>query len=65
MEPKPSAVCYALRKLKRQQVSDSSMGRAVLDFITSNNLVTQTSWPAYVIRISEAGYEYLAEHDAE
>lgn len=60
----PSRVVYTLRQLKRNQMRTTDMDAAAVKYITDNELVKQTNWPATVINITEAGYEYIADNEA-
>jgi hypothetical protein len=60
---RPNMVCATLRQLKREQCRMSYMNREALDFIRDNKLVTEHHWPGFHLTISEAGVEYLHEHE--
>ncbi len=62
----PRHVIAALRRIVRLQVCDSAIRRDVQTFIQDNHLLTESHWPAYVVRLSDAGRDFIQEYgDAE
>lgn len=60
--PAPRHVIAALRRIVRLQVCDSSIRREVKTFIQDSGLLVESHWPAYLVRLSDAGRDYIHEY---
>lgn len=58
----PRQVINVMRRILKQQVTDSSMPRDVVKFITDQSLIRQVEWPAFLMQLTNAGADYIAEN---
>jgi hypothetical protein len=61
----PQVVCHTIRELRKAQCKTAFMNSDVTRFIKEEGLVQEVLWPCHHIRITEAGLQYLAEHEQE
>lgn len=59
----PWQAIWVMRRMLKQQCSDSTMPREVVRCIMDGGLLVLTHWPGGVISLTDAGRAYLAEHD--
>jgi len=58
-------VAGVMRRILKQQVSDSSMNPDTVSAIFERGLLRKVTWPAWCITLTDAGSEYLREADEE
>lgn len=63
--PDPRLVCRVIRQLLKIQCRDSTMNAAAVRFITDNELVRESNWPAYHLTVTDEGHEFLRKHEEE
>jgi hypothetical protein len=58
----PKTVIRTMRAIRRDQVTDL-VNKDVAKYIFDNGLMEIHRWPAFVITITDVGFDYIREHD--
>jgi hypothetical protein len=59
----PDVIVCTMRQILREQCTMSYMNKEAGAYIMVGGLLRLDRWPAWIITLTDAGRDYLAEHD--